>query len=163
MDPTSPLTIITALGACRDAREWAADYPDLQTAWNACARGDWLAWWLGRLGKGAGDGSAAHRRAVLVACLCARTLPSLSEEDERHLTLLEIWALGGEDGRTGAENTSLHSAVFAACNVAVHVKLCGSYASYCAYNCLHGGLERKEHLTLLADLVRPCFGPKGAA
>jgi len=32
------------LGACKEAINWAATQPDAQTAWNNCARSDWMHW-----------------------------------------------------------------------------------------------------------------------
>lgn len=144
MDPTSP-----------------TPPPHPRPFWASCNRADWLLDYAADVAEYTEDGSPEHRAVTLACCLCARTLPSLTEEDKRHLTLLEIWALGGEDGRTGAENTTLHTAVFAACNVAAYVKLCSSYASYCAHRSLHGGLDREEHLGLLADLIRPHLSALG--
>ena len=41
-------TILSRLAACADARAWARDYPDLQTAWSQCKRSDWMIWLLAR-------------------------------------------------------------------------------------------------------------------
>lgn len=40
---------LTALDACRDAIKWASAFPTLQAAWDACERGDWMLWLVGRL------------------------------------------------------------------------------------------------------------------
>ena len=39
-------TILSRLGACPEARAWAKDYPDLQSAWTACQRSNWMLWLL---------------------------------------------------------------------------------------------------------------------
>ena len=66
-----------ALGACRDAVEWAGTQPSYAVAWKACPRGDWLLWLLGRT---AGEfGSASHRGMVGAASACARTALSIFE------------------------------------------------------------------------------------
>ena len=60
-----------ALGACRDAVEWAATQPSYAEAWETCQRGDWLLWLLGRV---AGPfGSPSHREIVGAVSACART------------------------------------------------------------------------------------------
>ena len=41
-------TILSRLDACPDAREWAKAYPDLQSAWTACQRSNWMLWLLRR-------------------------------------------------------------------------------------------------------------------
>src|SRR3990167_7439677 len=66
-----------ALGACRDAVEWAGTQQSYAVAWKACPRGDWLLWLLGRT---AGEfGSASHRGMVGAASACARTALSIFE------------------------------------------------------------------------------------
>lgn len=158
------ITIITALGACRDAREWAADYPDPQEAWDACPRGDWMAWWLGALGARAGQGSPEHRRAVLVACLCARTAPRLPAESLRALDLIEAWAWGGEDCLEDARQMAY------AASVAYAATYAAAYAAYAAANAANAAADaaanayaanaaawhnaRRDHLAALADLIR---------
>ncbi len=52
--------------ACHPAIKWARTQPDAETAWQACARGDWMLWWLGRI-AGA-PGSDARRALVLCCC-----------------------------------------------------------------------------------------------
>jgi hypothetical protein len=42
------VTILKRLKACQGAIEWAEGYPDLQAAWDACPRGDWMLWFLSR-------------------------------------------------------------------------------------------------------------------
>ena len=74
---------LEALGACREAVEWSAQYgDDFQRAWNECHRGDWMLWLAGRL---AGEpGSDARRPLVLAACECARlALPYVKEGELR--------------------------------------------------------------------------------
>ena len=33
------------IGACAEARDWAAQYQTAQQAWDECERVDWFAWW----------------------------------------------------------------------------------------------------------------------
>jgi len=56
---------IRKLGPCQLAVEWLADYTDPEKAWAACARGDWLLWFLGHVSSK--PYSAGRKR--LVHCL----------------------------------------------------------------------------------------------
>lgn len=38
---------LASLGACEDAREWAADKP-AKEVWGTCPRADWMLWWAAR-------------------------------------------------------------------------------------------------------------------
>lgn len=82
----------------------------LQGFWLDCDRADYMAWYLGALGKRGGHGSQPHRRAVLIACLLARTtsrwwsdsaceaVVDLAEQwawDKRPVTGEDLRALGG--------------------------------------------------------------------
>ena len=40
-------TMLRAVGACAEAVKWSRDYPDLQSAWDACPRADWMLWLCG--------------------------------------------------------------------------------------------------------------------
>ena len=59
------LEILTRLGACEDARAWAAKHPDPRRAWQRCERGDWMLWIAARL-------DVDRRAIVWAACQCAR-------------------------------------------------------------------------------------------
>ena len=65
-------TQLRMLGACPPAVEWAKNFDTPQAAWDACERGGWMLWILGRLDKSKpwSDG-----RKPLVACVieCALT------------------------------------------------------------------------------------------
>lgn len=93
----SHVDMLIALGACCGLVDFAGTQPSMQATWDACPCGDWLAWLLGRLARGAAIGSPEHRRAVLIGCLCVRTvLPLISGDDrvclENHMESLELWA-----------------------------------------------------------------------
>ena len=62
------------LNACSDAVLWSRSFKKPQLAWDACERGDWMLWLLG---KQAGPvGSNSRKRLLAVACEVARlTLP----------------------------------------------------------------------------------------
>lgn len=89
---------LRSFGACDDALEWAEDRPEQSPngLWLECHRADWLLWYLGALAVRDGYGSNAHRRAVLIACLCARTASHFWRDPscERAVALAERWAWG---------------------------------------------------------------------
>jgi len=61
--------LLRKLGACDEARTWAATQPDLEAAWTNCERGDWMLWLAGNL-SGSPD-SESRRRLVAAAVDCA--------------------------------------------------------------------------------------------
>ena len=57
--------LLSQLGACSEAREWAVNRT-LKQAWAECERGDWMLWLAARVG--------VDRRAIVcAACDCAET------------------------------------------------------------------------------------------
>lgn len=86
---------LVSLKACEGAIEWARGHDSIDEAWQACERGDWMLWLLGRL---AGEpGSDARRRLVLCACDCAETAREHWSDDVRPacelaLTTASAWA-----------------------------------------------------------------------
>ena len=90
---------LTELHACGEAVEFCRGHRSLQSAWDACERGDWMLWLLGRL-SGPPE-SASRRKLVLAACQCARlALRYVRAGDMRPLAAIETaerWARG-EDG-----------------------------------------------------------------
>src|SRR5690349_2564974 len=61
---------LIGLGACASAVNWSRDYIVPQEAWDACERGDWMLWLLGKL-SGPVD-SESRRKLVFVAAQCAK-------------------------------------------------------------------------------------------
>ena len=72
--------LLTNLGACREAVEWAAKYKTPLAAWKGCKRGDFLLWYCGRV-AGPPD-SPSRRKVVLVAAECAATALHLIADEE---------------------------------------------------------------------------------
>ena len=107
---------LRAVGACAEAVGWAQGYRTFGAAWNACPRGDWLLWWLAHT-VAREQGSAGHRRLVLVACQCARvSLPHVRVGETRPLAAIdaaERWARG-EEGVTAEQVRAAASAANAA-------------------------------------------------
>ena len=91
---------LVELGACADAREWAAPYATFAEAWAACERGDWMLWLIGRANAAPPD-SVARQQLVLAACACARlVLSHVTAGEQRPLRAIETaerWA-NGEEG-----------------------------------------------------------------
>ena len=96
------------LRACEEAVEYAAQFPDLQSAWDACERGAWMLWLAGRYsGEPGGEG---RRPLVLAACACARlSLVHVPQGELRPLKAIETaeaWVRGDatpEQVRASAE------------------------------------------------------------
>ena len=74
--------LLTDLGACGEAVDWAAKYKTPLAAWKACENGTWMLWLCGKV---AGPpGSDSRRKLVLVAALCAETALHLITDDGTH-------------------------------------------------------------------------------
>jgi hypothetical protein len=127
---------------------------------------------IARLAFVAGEGSAAHRIATLLACLCARTSPHLPTKSARAIDLTEAWALGGDDRRKEACEMA-EAAAYAAADASAYAAATAAYAAadasaYAAATAADyaadasayaddGGdwnTNSHRHLAALADLVR---------
>ena len=64
-------TKLKRIGACDDAVEWSKGYDDDQVAWDACERGDWLLWIIGKRLK---SKPWSDERKPLVLCCIEVTL-----------------------------------------------------------------------------------------
>jgi hypothetical protein len=77
--------------ACKEAVIWARTQESPQQAWDACERGDWMLWLLGKH-------NADRKTLVLAACRCARlALKYVPKGEERPLQAIETaekWARG---------------------------------------------------------------------
>jgi hypothetical protein len=85
---------LAKLGACADAITWAAHQGSRQQAWDACQRGDWMLWLIGKLAKT--PGSDARRKLVMCSCEITRTaLPHVPDGEDRPRLAIETaesWA-----------------------------------------------------------------------
>lgn len=107
-------SILAELGACSEARQWAASLPDGTTpaqAWAACERGDWLLWLATKAG-------VDRRIVVCAACACARPALSLWEarfpRDQRPRVAIETaeaWSRG--EVSLGAVRAAARDAAYA--------------------------------------------------
>ena len=167
----TPLDTLRSLGACDDAIKWGSRRrrrdQSPQALWDACPRGDWLAWYLGRLAARDGYGSPAHRRAVLIACLCARTASHRwrGPACERAVALAERWAWGDEtvtldDLRATADAAATYAAADATADAAATYAAADAAATYAAatyaaYAAAHDDAAAlTAHLAGLADMIR---------
>ena len=123
-----------SLGACPEAREWAAGYSTLAEAWTACDRADWLLWYAGR------HDDVDRRLLVRAACACARTaLPHVPPGEDRPrlaIELAEAWCNGRAtivEVRTAAYAAYAAYAADASYAAAAYA----AYASYAAWSKAH--------------------------
>ena len=125
-------TQLTAHDACRETVDWAQSFETFQAAWDACERGDWMLWWIGRTVLGA-PMSAERRPLVRIACACARlALPHLPVGEMRPLATIELaerWAQGDES----VTRDQLYAAyAYAAADYAAAAAAAAAYAAYAA-------------------------------
>ena len=113
-----------SLGACTEAREWAAGYSTLAEAWTACDRADWLLWYAGR------HDDVDRRLLVRAACACARTaLPHVPPGEDRPrlaIELAEAWCNGRA---TIVEVRAAANAAAKAANAAAYAANAAAYAA----------------------------------
>ena len=107
---------LVIMDACDEAVDFARKFPTSQAAWDACDRGDWMLWLLGKLaGK---PHSASRKKLVLAACKCARlSLKCVPKTEKRPLKAIqtaEAWA----KGKKGVSLDDVRAAADAATNAA---------------------------------------------
>lgn len=88
---------LVSLCACTDAIEFASQFDSLVEAWQACERGDWMLWLVGRM---INCEPWSEGRKPLLACAldCADTVKHLrgrySDEIGRAVEVLRQWIRG---------------------------------------------------------------------
>ena len=120
---------LQALGACSEAGAFAAGFPSLRAAWQACPRPDWLLWYAGRA-------NVSRRTLTLVACACARdALKHVAPGEGRPLAAIEAaeqWArregVTLEQVRKAAANATAYAA-----NVTANAANAANAAANAAY------------------------------
>ena len=124
--------------ACPEAIVWAEQYPDMQAAWIACERGDWMLWLAGKH-SGPAE-SPGRRKLVLAATECARLAwPYVRKKDhdiiERCYSVAEAW--GNNDPTVSlAEVQVAADAAYATAydaDAADAAAAAAAYAAYAAY------------------------------
>jgi len=87
--------LLTSLGACEDATEWAKG-KDLKTVWETCERGDWLLWLIGNMIDK--PNWPTRQQLVLAACACAETslkyVPEGELRPKQAIAAARRWANG---------------------------------------------------------------------
>ena len=95
---------ITHLNPCDEAAEWLLTQPDAQAAWDACARPEWMIWYLGKTG-------CSQRTIATIACRIARTVVHLAPPEA--LTAIEAaerWALDPSEENRAAAHAAARAA-----------------------------------------------------
>jgi hypothetical protein len=120
--------VLQNMYACDAALTWVADQPATEETWDACPRGDWLLWLLGKL-------EVERPRLVLAACECARLVlvhvPQGEGRPLRAIEMAEAWARGGVGAPTLAEVRHAAAAAYAA--AAYAAADAAAYAADAAY------------------------------
>jgi hypothetical protein len=132
------------LSACKEAREWAAQYDTLDEAWSACPKGDWMLWLWGRY---CGESFDDRRRPLVLATIeCARlALPFFERKrpnDRRPREALDIaerWGRGGavtqqeiEDAADDARDAAYAAYAAASAAASASAANASAYAAYAA-------------------------------
>ncbi|MDE2099233.1 MAG: hypothetical protein KGL39_18410, partial [Patescibacteria group bacterium] len=89
------MSLLRKLHACSEATAWVAGR-DLDQVWNACHRGDWLLWLVGRMADE--PGWPTRQQVALAACDCAESaLQFIEPGEDRPRAAIEMarkWARG---------------------------------------------------------------------
>lgn len=117
---------LRGLNPCEEGLKYAESFGSLQKAWDACERGDWMLWLLGKL-SGPPE-SASRKELVLIACKCARTALKYVEKSEKRplkaIQTAEKWAKEAATIEEVREASTASYSAYAAYSV---------YAAYSAY------------------------------
>jgi len=120
---------LKAMGACPPAIKWASRYPDLQSAYDACDRGDRMLWYVARAGTD-------RRRLTLAACECARlALPHVPDGEDRPriaIETAEAWARGEDVTLREVRDAAAHADAAYAAYAAIHGFAAAAYAALAA-------------------------------
>ena len=95
---------IEKFGPCKEAIFFRNQYPDFQTAWNNCHRGDWMLWLAEKL-------KVDDRKLTLAKGLCAKTVIHLMK-DERSKKAIKIAIDYGKGKLTKKELIEAAAAIF---------------------------------------------------
>jgi len=102
--------------ACSRAIKWTRQFKSAQAAWDASERPDWMLWYAAKVCGP--QGSASHRKLVLVACACARTgLRFVAKGEKRPETAIVL-----------AERWANHDPMVSMADVSVAIKAAGAAA-----------------------------------
>lgn len=153
---------LTELGINNEVVKWMENFPTLEEAWQACDRGDWMLWLVGRLSGH--PKSQSRKKVVLTACECARlSLKHVPEEEKRSKKAIETaerWANGDssvslDDVRRAAYTTAYTTADSAAYTTADSAAYWAASAAYSAASAAYLAVSAdKATLKKCAEIVR---------
>jgi len=139
MKTSKHVTALNRLDACSTAVEYAAQFPTLQKAWDACERGDWMLWLIG---KQVTSAPWSEDRKPLLACAldCAETIKHLWNDKTRaQVAVLRKWITGEvtTDRAQEARRQLYAAAAYAAdaayaAYAAAYAAAAAAYAAYAA-------------------------------
>lgn len=156
--------LLTRVGACSEACDWAMAYDDPDAAWAQCQRADWMLWLLGRLSGP--PGSPSRLRVVALALDCSETAICFVRDKgirdqvrygiaimRRHLETGDLSTL--REGRRALRSVAADAAAYAA--YAAY-----AYAAYAAADsadsaAAYAAAARSRALSRMADMVRVRF------
>ena len=112
---------LESLQACKKAIDYAAGFATLQSSWDACARGDWMLWLIGRTIDRTNE--TELRKITLAKARCAKLVIHLMK-DERSRNAVEVAEQFGLGNATRQELDAAYAAAAA---------FAAAYAAYAAY------------------------------
>ncbi len=115
--------LLSELGACKDARQWAGDVP-IEEVVAKCHRGDWLLWLASQVG-------VELQPLILTKAHCGNTVRHLVK-DERSLKALDVAVAFGEGKATVGELNTANIAAQLASDDADASDYAAAYAVYLA-------------------------------
>ena len=129
---------LKALGACKDAVDWAKKQPSFPEAWASCERGDWMLWLAGTMCDK--PDWPTRQELVLVACDCAElSLKYVKKGEDRPRVAIETarkWAKGEatiQEVREARRATDAAYAAAGAATAAAYAADAVAYATAAAY------------------------------
>ena len=150
---------LSRIGACLSALDFAETYDTAQAAWDACPRGDWLLWLIG---KDCGSvGSPARLKLVGVCSAIAREALSIYERrcpnDPRVRTCLDTLDRYAAGGATLEEVSAADAAAADAARSAYAARSASaawSAADAAAWSAADAAYARVSMQKKTADIVR---------
>lgn len=156
---------LKSVDACSDAIKWAQDHPSARKAWNACPRGDWLLWILGRT---INCEPWTDGRKPLLACAldCAETVKHLRPKTQAgkiadSVNVLREWIAGkatveaAKEARRQIYTAGFRNLAFAAASDAAATSFAAFVAAAAHANAFAAASDaRTASLKQAADIVR---------
>ena len=128
---------------CGDAMKFRLQYPDFQSAWDNCPRGDWMLWIAQKVG-------VDLQTLTLAKALCANTVRGLITS-KVSIKAIDIALLFGHDKAT---RTELAAAADAAADAAAYAADAAAYAAAYAADAAYDADAAAENQKETADICR---------